>query len=48
MLLAVLLVGAVLAVIVIVSKVRQSSDSGRVWSVEHGHYHDATGREIPR
>ena len=46
--LAVLIAGAVLAVIVIVSKVRQSSASGRVWSVEHGHYHDATGREIPR
>jgi len=25
-----------------------SSSSGvRVWSAEHGHYHDATGREIP-
>ena len=47
-LLAVLVVGAVLAVILIVSKVRESSSSGRVWSVEHGHYHDATGREIPR
>ena len=48
MLLAVLIVGAVLAVILIVSSVRQSSGSGRVWSAEHGHYHDASGREIPR
>jgi hypothetical protein len=47
-LLALLIAGAVLAVILIVSKVRESSSSGRVWSVEHGHYHDATGREIPR
>ena len=47
-LVAVLIAGAVLAVILIVSKVRESSASGRVWSVEHGHYHDATGREIPR
>jgi hypothetical protein len=48
-LLAVIIAGAVLAIIVIVSKARQSSSaSGRVWSVEHGHYHDASGREIPR
>ena len=47
-LLAVIIAGAVLAIIVIVSQARQSSASGRVWSVEHGHYHDASGREIPR
>lgn len=47
-LLAVLIAGAVLAVIVIVSSVRQSSGSGRMWSAEHGHYHDGSGREIPR
>ena len=47
-LLAVLIAGAILAVILIASNVRQSSDSGRVWSPEHGHYHDASGREIPR
>ena len=47
-LLAVLFAAAVLAVMVIVSNVRQSSDSGRVWSAEHGHYHDASGRETPR
>ena len=47
-LLAALIVAAFLAVIVIVSNVRQSSSAGRVWSAEHGHYHDASGREIPR
>lgn len=47
-LLAVLIAAAVLAVIVIVSNVRQSSRAGRVWSAEHGHYHDASGREMPR
>jgi hypothetical protein len=47
-LLALLIVGAVLAVIVIVAKARQSSTSGQVWSAAHGHYHDASGREIPR
>jgi drug/metabolite transporter superfamily protein YnfA len=47
-LLAVLIAAAVLAVIVIVSNVRQSSGAGRVWSAEHGHYHDASGREMPR
>lgn len=40
--------GAILAVIVIVSNARQSSNSGSVWSPEHGHYHDASGREVPR
>jgi SEC-C motif-containing protein len=47
-LIAVLIAGAILAVIVIISNVRQSSDAGRVWSPEHGHYHDASGREVPR
>ena len=47
-LIAVLVVGAVLAVIVIVSSVRRSSNSGMVWSPEHGHYHDASGREVSR
>lgn len=42
------LLAAILAVFFIVSNVRQSSDSGQVWSPEHGHYHDASGREIPR
>ncbi len=48
MLIAVFIAGAVLAIIVIVSNARQSSNSGRVWSAEHGHYHDESGREIPR
>jgi hypothetical protein len=47
-LIAVLVVVAVLAVIVIVSNTRRSSNSGMVWSPEHGHYHDASGREVPR
>ena len=46
MLVGVLIVGAILAVIVIVTSVRQSSGSGRVWSAEHGHYHDTSGGEI--
>ena len=48
LLVGVLIAGAILAVILIVTSVRESSDSGRVWSAEHGHYHDASGREIPR
>ena len=48
LLLVVLVAGAILAVVVIVTSVRQSSGSGQVWSAEHGHYHDASGREIPR
>jgi hypothetical protein len=47
-LIAVLVAGVVLAVIVIVSNARRSSNSGMVWSAEHGHYHDASGREVPR
>ena len=47
-LIAALIVGAVLAIIVIVSNARRSSNSGLVWSPEHRHYHDASGREVPR
>ena len=47
-LIAVLIAGAILAVFLIISNVRQSSNSGMVWSPEHGHYHDASGREVPR
>ena len=47
-LIAVLVAGAILAVVVIVSNIRQSSNAGPVWSPEHGHYHDASGREVPR
>ena len=45
-----LLVAAVIvaALIVVFTSVRSSSGSGRVWSAEHGHYHDASGREMPR
>jgi hypothetical protein len=45
-----LLVAAVIvaALIVVFTSVRSSPGSGRVWSAEHGHYHDASGREVPR
>ena len=48
MLIAALIAVAVLTVIAIVTGVRRSSNSGLVWSPEHGHYHDASGREVPR
>lgn len=38
----------VVALIAAASNARSGSTSGRVWSPEHGHYHDATGREMPR
>ena len=38
----------IVALIVAYSNARDTSASGRVWSPEHGHYHDASGREIPR
>jgi hypothetical protein len=47
-LIAVLVAAAVLVVLVIVSNVRRSSSSGLVWSSDHGHYHDASGREVAR
>ena len=47
-LVAVVIAGMVLAIVVIVSNVRRTSNPGRVWSPEHGHYHDASGREVPR
>jgi len=47
-LIAALVAGAVLVVIVIVVNARRSSNSGMVWSPEHGHYHNASGGEIPR
>jgi SEC-C motif len=47
-LIAVLVAAAVLVVNVIVSNARRSSNTGMVWSPEHGHYHDASGREVPR
>jgi hypothetical protein len=41
-LIAGVLVAAILAAI---SNSRSGSGSSRVWSAEHGHYHDAAGRE---
>jgi hypothetical protein len=49
-----LLIAAIAAVVLVaimamMSNSREgSSGPARVWSPEHGHYHDATGREIPR
>jgi hypothetical protein len=39
-----LLVGILAAV----SNSRSGSDSRQVWSAEHGHYHNASGGEMPR
>jgi hypothetical protein len=47
-LIAALVAVAVLVVIVIVVNARRSTNSGMVWSQEHGHYHNASGGEIPR
>ena len=47
-LIALLVAGAVLVIFVIVSNARRSPNTGMVWSPEHGHYHDASGREIAR
>ena len=45
---ALVVVGAVLAaILIVVSRVRTTS-GGVVWSAEHGHYHDASGREVAR
>jgi hypothetical protein len=49
-----LLIAAIAAVVLvaIMAMMSNSREGGsapsRVWSPEHGHYHDATGREIPR
>ena len=48
LILAVIAAVVIVAVMAAVSNSRESSGSSRVWSAEHGHYHDATGREIPR
>ena len=45
MLIAAAIIGAI---IVGISSARSGSGSGRVWSAEHGHYHDASGRDLPR
>ena len=41
--------GAVVAAIMagIASFTTESASGTRVWSAEHGHYHDASGGEIP-
>jgi hypothetical protein len=42
----VLIAGVLLAaVLAAISNSRSDSGSSRVWSAEHGHYHDAAGRE---
>ena len=42
-------VGAILvAIVAAISSSRNNEAPGRVWSAEHGHYHDASGREVPR
>lgn len=41
--------GVILAgILVLWSNAREGPNAGRVWSPEHGHYHDASGREVPR
>jgi hypothetical protein len=41
--------GAVVAAILVgvASFTTQGTGTNRVWSTEHGHYHDANGLEIP-
>ena len=48
LILAVIAAVILVAVMAAVSNSREGSGTSRVWSAEHGHYHDATGREIPR
>ena len=44
-----LVAGAILvAILAAIFSARNDSAPGRVWSAEHGHYHDASGREVPR
>ena len=45
---AVVVVGAVIAAIIIGYSNARNTSGGRVWSAEHGHYHDASGPEIAR
>jgi hypothetical protein len=45
---ALVIAGAIVAVILAALSDSPNSGSGRVWSAEHGHYHDASGREVPR
>jgi hypothetical protein len=44
-----LVAGAILvAIIAGIANARKDASPRGVWSPEHGHYHDASGREIPR
>jgi len=45
---ALVIAGAIIAAIIVVFSNARSTSSGRVWSAEHGHYHDASNRELPR
>ena len=45
---ALVIVGAIIAAIFVVVSNARSTSAGRVWSAEHGHYHDASTRELPR
>ena len=45
---ALVLVGVLLAGIIIVVSNARTTSSGLVWSAEHGHYHDASGREVAK
>jgi hypothetical protein len=42
------ILGAILVVVLAALSNSGNASSGRVWSAEHGHYHDASGREVPR
>ena len=48
LLVAVIAAIVLVAIMAMMSNSREGSAPARVWSPEHGHYHDATGREIPR
>ena len=46
---AFLMVGVVAALVIAALAVtRRQGGTGQVWSAEHGHYHDASGKEIRR
>ena len=46
--LMVLIAAAIVAAILAGFSSSGSSEGGRVYSAEHGHYHDANGREIQK
>ncbi len=43
-----LIAAAIVAAILAGFSNQGSSSSARIWSAEHGHYHDANGGETPR